>query len=266
MGWAELRRAISDDKSNTANWSDGTSEVEVTQQKGFLCNVKARGRLRMEPDKVFDILISPDNYRYFSGIKRIDYRKVLEDNGAGKMKIEVQQVGQWKFLGFSGEFATTLHVYQDRKAGKIGFKLAKPGLMKDFAGQWTIQPLMQKDLMSSQRSDQLRGVSGGPPSFMNILPFQKAQSSFVTLEQSILPAFVPPKPLDRVLKGISSKQVQIILQDLKHEVHRQSQSSESGKIAAVRQSPERKDSHQQHQHEVKRRSPPSAFGWWPKPV
>ena len=121
MGWAELRRAISDDKSNTANWSDDTSEVEVTQQKGFMCNVKARGRLRMEPDKVFDILISPDNYRYFSGIKvciqyqllvqqsaapgpavkspspcwllqRIDYRKVLEDNGAGKMKIEVQQV------------------------------------------------------------------------------------------------------------------------------------------------------------------------------
>jgi len=28
---------------------------------------------------------------------------------------------------------------------QIGFKLAKPGLMKDFAGQWTIQPLMQKD-------------------------------------------------------------------------------------------------------------------------
>lgn len=121
MGWAELRRAISDDRSNTANWSDDTSEVEVTQQKGFMCNVKARGRLRMEPDKVFDILISPDNYRYFSGIKvcirhqlliqqsaaagpvikppklcwhlqRIDYRKVLEDNGAGKIKIEVQQV------------------------------------------------------------------------------------------------------------------------------------------------------------------------------
>ncbi|DBA87004.1 TPA: hypothetical protein ACH3X2_000384 [Trebouxia sp. C0005] len=237
MGWAELRRAISDDKSNTANWSDDTSEVEVTQQKGFMCNVKARGRLRMEPDKVFDILISPDNYRYFSGIKRIDYRKVLEDNGAGKLKVEVQQ---------------------------IGFKLAKPGLMKDFAGQWTIQPLTQKDLMSSQRSDQLRRLSGGPQSFLNILPFQKAQSSFVTLEQSILPAFVPPKPLDRVLKGISSRQVQVILQDLKQEVDRQSQSSEPGKIAAVRRSSERQDSHQQ-QHEVKRRSPPSAFGWWPKP-
>ncbi len=47
-------------------------------------------------------------------------------------------------------------------------------------------------------------VAGGPQSFLNILPFQKAQSSFVTLEQSILPAFVPPKPLDRVLKGVQS--------------------------------------------------------------
>lgn len=47
-----------------------------------------------------------------------------------------------------------------------------------------------------------RCVAGGPQSFLNILPFQKAQSSFVTLEQSILPAFVPPKPLDRVLKGV----------------------------------------------------------------
>ena len=28
------------------------------------------------------------------------------------------QVGQWKFLGFSGEFSTTLYVHQDKKAGK----------------------------------------------------------------------------------------------------------------------------------------------------
>lgn len=82
-------------------------------------------------------------------LQRIDYRKVLEDDKAGKMKVEVQQVltiptiysltaqqynvyashfgstrmshsqvGQWKFLGFSGEFSTTLYVKQDKKAGK----------------------------------------------------------------------------------------------------------------------------------------------------
>lgn len=41
----------------------------------------------------------------------------------------------------------------------------------------------------------------GVPGILNMLPFQKTRGSFVTLEQSILPGFVPPKPLDRVLKG-----------------------------------------------------------------
>lgn len=95
-----------------------------------------------------------------------------------------------------------------------------------------------------------------------MLPFQKVKGSFVTLEQSILPGFVPPKPLDRVLKGsftlcrictiiacsaavfttsgacniicspcfagISAKQVQIILQDLRQEVERQSSADANG--------------------------------------
>ena len=54
----------------------------------------------------------------------------------------------------------------------------------------------------SKHKTKILCVAGGPQSFLNILPFQKAQGSFVTLEQSILPAFVPPKPLDRVLKGV----------------------------------------------------------------
>ena len=41
----------------------------------------------------------------------------------------------------------------------------------------------------------------GAAGLLSMLPFQKAKGSFVTLEQSILPGFVPPKPLDRVLKG-----------------------------------------------------------------
>ena len=50
-------------------------------------------------------------------------------------------------------------------------------------------------------------AGGGAPGLLNMLPFQKAKGSFVTLEQSILPGFVPPKPLDRVLKGDSTLQV-----------------------------------------------------------
>lgn len=122
MGWNDLRKAISHDDSKTANWSDDTLEVEVTQREGFMCSITAKGRLRMGPDRVFDILVSPDNYKYFSGIKvpspwrlqsagratrrrstaqrrlrlfglqKIEHRKVLEDNGHGKMRVEVQQV------------------------------------------------------------------------------------------------------------------------------------------------------------------------------
>ena len=69
MGWAELRKVIANDKGNTANWSDESTSIEVTQRKGFMCNVKASGKLQMEPDKVFDILVAPDNHTYFSGIK-----------------------------------------------------------------------------------------------------------------------------------------------------------------------------------------------------
>lgn len=50
-------------------------------------------------------------------------------------------------------------------------------------------------------------VGVGVPGFLDMLPFQKTKGSFVTLEQSILPGFVPPKPLDRVLKGDHTQQM-----------------------------------------------------------
>ena len=36
------------------------------------------------------------------------------------------QVGQWKFLGFSGEFVTKLHVHQDKKARTVSLYLVFP--------------------------------------------------------------------------------------------------------------------------------------------
>lgn len=70
MGWRELRKALADDKSDTASYSDDFSSVEVLQQKqGFMCTVKARGKVHLEPEKVFDILVSPETDKIFSGIK-----------------------------------------------------------------------------------------------------------------------------------------------------------------------------------------------------
>lgn len=69
MGWRELRKAIADDNSDTASYSDELSSVEVLQRKGFMCTLKAKGKVHLEPDKVFDILVSPETDRIFTGIK-----------------------------------------------------------------------------------------------------------------------------------------------------------------------------------------------------
>lgn len=69
MGWRELRKAIAQDNSDTESYSDEFSSVEVLQRKGFMCTVKARGKVYLEPDKIYDILVSPDTDRIFTGIK-----------------------------------------------------------------------------------------------------------------------------------------------------------------------------------------------------
>jgi hypothetical protein len=44
---------------------------------------------------------------------------VLEDNGRGRQKVEVEQVAAWRFLKFSGSFATRLFVHQDKRHGTV---------------------------------------------------------------------------------------------------------------------------------------------------
>ena len=77
------------------------------------------------------------------------------------------QIGQWKFLRFHGEFATKLIVEQDRNKRTVDFKLAEPGLMKDFAGLWRVEPYEELDQggRTGKSQRQTRGESaGGYPS------------------------------------------------------------------------------------------------------
>lgn len=69
MGWRELRQVIAHDHSDTESYSDEFSTVEVLQRKGFMCTLKAKGKVHLEPDKVYEILVSPDTDRIFTGIK-----------------------------------------------------------------------------------------------------------------------------------------------------------------------------------------------------
>ena len=113
--------------------------------------VSLRGKVDLPPDEVFDILVAEDNHKVFKSIKArrlrpngacscalrlqllqlrspvwarrwqaVAYRKVLRDDGNGRLDAEVEQIGQWKFLCFSGSFATRLYVYQDKRRGTVG--------------------------------------------------------------------------------------------------------------------------------------------------
>ena len=50
----------------------------------------------------------------------VTYRKVLHDDKKGRQKVEVEQLAGWKFLMFSGSFATRLFVFQDKKQRTVG--------------------------------------------------------------------------------------------------------------------------------------------------
>ena len=72
-------------------------------------------------------------------------------------------------------------------------------LMKSMQQHACISSLFCQETLATQLTETLR--SGGP-GLPNMNPFaSRPKSSLITLEQSILPGFIPPKPLDRVLKG-----------------------------------------------------------------
>ena len=41
----------------------------VRQQPGFLCRLQLQAKIPMAPDKVYDLLVAPENSRWFSSIK-----------------------------------------------------------------------------------------------------------------------------------------------------------------------------------------------------
>jgi len=52
-------------------------------------------------------------------LQKVQYRRVLEDDGRGRQKVEVEQVAAWKLLMFSGSFTTRLYVFQDKRRGVV---------------------------------------------------------------------------------------------------------------------------------------------------
>ncbi|BDA44539.1 hypothetical protein COCOBI_06-0150 [Coccomyxa sp. Obi] len=207
---------------DTEAWEDRDAKVEVTRPEGFMMKVALQAKVDLSPEAVYEILTAPDNAAVFRGIKKVGYRKVLEDDGKGKQKVEVEQVAAWKLLMFRGSFSTRLFVFQDKRRGTVEFRLARPGLMKDFAGTWRVQPFTQLTLSEAPQSP---AQSNNPwHSLTNTLSSymgdRRSTATLVTLEQSLEPAVRPPKPLEGLVKSIAVAQLQGLLTDLREEVPR----------------------------------------------
>ena len=52
-------------------WSGDLQDMSlmVRQQPGFLCRLQLQAKIPMPPDKVYDLLVAPENSRWFSSIK-----------------------------------------------------------------------------------------------------------------------------------------------------------------------------------------------------
>lgn len=201
-----------------ATWDRHDCKIRVTQPEGFTCKVEMQAKLDFPPEKVFDILVDPDNSRYFTNVSAVTYRNILEDDGAGKQRVEVEQAAAWKFLIFSGVFLTRLFVSQDRNEGSVEFVLAKQGFMKDFTGRWEIRPFDQHSLNELSGKKSLFGDMSYR--VKSLLGREKPSSTLVTLEQSILPNRTPPKFFEPLMKRTTCHIVKTIMQDLKDEVNR----------------------------------------------
>lgn len=206
-------------------FSDETLTVEIEQPKeGFFCTVKVLGKVPLPPREVFDILTNPQNKSIFRSIKKVNYRKEVKDDGRGRKTIEVEHVGRWRFGPIKGEFVVRMNVHQDRNKSRIRFQLLDSSLMKDFSGEWTIEPYDEDALdelvrYPNKRWGPLHYVSKAVHRFEEQLTHTPTDS-LVQLKQSVQPRLLPPPPLDRVLKQITLAQVRCIMQDLLGEVER----------------------------------------------
>lgn len=198
--------------------------VQIEQPKdGFFCTLNVVGKVPLPPKKVFDIL-TQEKGQVFRSIKRVNYRKEIKDDGHGRKKTEVEHVGIWKFGPIKGEFVVRMMVDQDRNRGHIKFRLLKSSLMKDFSGEWTIEPYDQDALDEMVRYPNkqwgaMHYLTKAVHRFEESL-MHSTTSSLVQLRQSVQPKLLPPAPLDRVLKQITLYQVKTIMKDLCVEAER----------------------------------------------
>ncbi|KAI5082746.1 hypothetical protein GOP47_0002489 [Adiantum capillus-veneris] len=202
------RTHVEDDAWTPLEFVHEPPVLTVTQPKGSFCQIDARFSVPLPPDDVYNIITDPNNRRVFKNIKEVTYRKVLQDDG-NKQLVEVEQLGRWRFLMISGTFSCRVLVEQDRKQHTMIFDLVKQGMMRKFSGSWKIEAFDPSEASSNgEKSD----------SKDNETPEKPAQvGSWITFNQVVEPAIVPPWPLNGYVRGVTAKIVREILGDLQRE-------------------------------------------------
>ena len=217
--------------SSVEEHSDNNIRLTVEQQPidgAYWLSIKLIARVPLPPEEVFEILTDPENHKYFRSVKGNKRRKVIFDDGHGRRKVEVDQIGRWRFGLFRGSFSIKLVVATDKRHRTIGFELApkaRGGFMKDFNGNWKVLPY-SKDAVNEMEPaldkhwSPLHAVQKTFHQLEETLTGKHPNSSLVMLRQSVAPALIPPAPLDKIIKKITAAQVRTIMEDLLIEANR----------------------------------------------
>mmetsp|Transcript_14291 Transcript_14291/g.30788 ORF Transcript_14291/g.30788 Transcript_14291/m.30788 type:complete len:275 (-) Transcript_14291:1766-2590(-) len=173
------------------------------------CTVQVRARVRLNADLIYYILTSPENYKIFRNERSASERRVLLDDGV-KQQVELSTSGHWTFLRFSGSFPVHLLVDQDSRKRSVVFRLLSTGFMRTFEGSWSVEPDTSPQINQNRENESSRAAGQGA----------SRESSWVTLEQRVHLALMPPRPLDSLFYRIVGRVARLVLCDLQEEARR----------------------------------------------
>lgn len=158
-----------------------------------------RGLMEVDasPELVYSILTDYD--RCSEVFENISASTTLEEEG----EKQVIQACSWKFLALSGSFNVHLSVSEDAQARALVFRLIKSSFMRDFEGRWHVAPAPQ-DLQHTSNGGGEPATGGGRTRIEHVL--------------AVKPVMPIPAAIAQYTKGIFTRQVANILQDLNREI------------------------------------------------
>lgn len=208
-------------------WTEKDQRIVVAEGSDW--GLALRAKVDSSPDAIYDILTDPNTVSIFRSIKECTYRRIVEDDGKGRRKLEIGHRALAKFLFLSVSFETHLHVWEDSVEKTIRFEMAKPGIMQKFDGCWRIKPFTQRTLDEMYHPDDVKAKLQGPEHGLfnahNLFSFLQpkppaATESLVTLEQNILPRGPVPPGVKGLVRGMCAHQIRCMMEDLRKELQR----------------------------------------------